>query len=552
MVWAWQERSVWRRLWRQLTPRRHRQLLLASGLMLLSGGLEMLSLAAVVPLLVALMQWSEAARPWLAWLFCLAVITAAAVRIANLRAALQLAGAIGADLGEAAFRRTLGRPHREHHLLEAGRVVATLAPQQRQLITQVLQQALLLGSAAVLVVAITAVLAVVAWRLLLPVLLAMGGSYALLSRAGRGRLRHRGEEALRLQRQLIRLIQDHLAAIRPLLLRGGIGAVAAGYGAIERRMRRLEAANAVFTALPRHLLEPLGMVAIALTGLLLLETGRPALQVLPSLALLALAAQRLLPLSQQLWTGWASLSAAEPLLASLLELLEWPEPLDPPPAAPLQSWHRVALEAVRFGYEPGAPPLLCDFRLELARGEWLGLTGPSGAGKSTVVDLLLGLLTPGAGQLSVDGQALEPGSERLRRWQAGLAHVGPVVPLQAGDVALNIGIGARDGELAPAELAELAALTGLTALLQRPVGETGRSLSGGQRQRLGLARALAAPLTLLVLDEATACLDGAAEAAILRRLRQRQPDLAVLLVSHREASLKLCDRVVHLEPPPHG
>jgi ATP-binding cassette subfamily B protein len=293
------------------------------------------------------------------------------------------------------------------------------------------------------------------------------------------------------------------------------------------------------------------MVAIALTGLVLLETGRPALQVLPSLALLALAAQRLLPLSQQIWTGWASLTAAEPLLASLLELLEWPEPLDPAPAAPLRSWRRVALEAVRFAHEPGAAPLLCNFNLDLARGEWLGLTGPSGAGKSTVVDLLLGLLTPEAGRLSVDGQPLEPGSERLRRWQASLAHVGSVVPLQAGDVALNVRSGATAAGLAPAELTALAELTGLTALLQRPVGETGRSLSGGQRQRLGLARALAAPLTLLVLDEATACLDGEAEAAILRRLRQRQPDLAVLLVSHREASLKLCDRVVHLERP-HG
>ena len=71
--------GVWRRLWVQLTPRRRRQLLLATGLMLVSGALEMLSLAAVVPLLVGLMQWGQGGRPWVLWLFCLAVSGAALV-----------------------------------------------------------------------------------------------------------------------------------------------------------------------------------------------------------------------------------------------------------------------------------------------------------------------------------------------------------------------------------------------------------------------------------------------------------------------------------------
>lgn len=539
------------RLWRQLAPRRRRQLILASGLMLLSGALEMVSLAAVVPLLAGLMQWGAGARPWVVWLFCAAVVAAAVVRVANLRVAFHLAGAIGADLGEAALRRTLARPHRQHRLLESGQVVAILAPQQRQLISQVLQQGLLLVSGALLVLAIGAVLAVLAWQLLLPLFLVVGGSYALLSRVGRGRLRRRGEEAVVLQRRLIRLIQEQLAAIRILLLRGGVGAVAADYGAIERRMRRLEAANAVFTSLPRYLLEPLGMVGIALTGLLLLESGRPPLQVLPSLGLLTLAAQRLLPLSQQVWTAWASLTAGEPLLESLLELLEWPEPQERTPAAPLSHWRRVALEGIDFRYSPDAPPVLRQFRLNLDRGEWLGLEGASGVGKSTVVDLLLGLLEPDQGQLVLDGVPLEPGSERLRRWQAGLAHAGAVVPLVSGDVATNVRMGKVSAVLAPEALAELAELTGLMPLLERQVGEGGRNLSGGQRQRVGLARALAAPVSLLVLDEATACLDPETEAEIFRSLREQQPDLAVLMVSHRPGSLSCCDRVVRMEPS-HG
>lgn len=535
--------GVWRRLWVQLAPRRRRQLLLATGLMLVSGALEMLSLAAVVPLLVGLMQWGQGGRPWVLWLFCLAVSGAALVRIANLQVTLQLAGAIGADLGEAAFRRTLGRPYREHGRLESGRVVAILAPQQRQLISQVLQQALQLVSASLLTMAIALVLLVMAWRLVLPLLAVVLSVYALLQRRLRRPLRRRGEEAMVLQRRLIRLIQEHLAAIRTLLLRGGGARVAAEYGALERRMRRLEAGNGVLNGLPRYLFEPLGMVAIALTGFVLLERGQTPLQVLPSLGLLAFAAQRLLPLSQQIWTAWASLTAGEPLLRSLLELLEWPDPEERPAATPLRHWRRVSLEGVWFAHAADEDPVLADFSLELERGEWVGLSGASGTGKSTVVDLLLGLQQPDRGALRLDGRPLTAGSEVLRRWQAGVAHVGAVVPLVAGDVAANVRTGAA---LDDAALLELAALTGLTELLQRDPGEAGRHLSGGQRQRIGLARALATPVSLLVLDEATACLDVAAEAAILRELRRRQPALSLLLVSHRAASLELCDRVLRL------
>ncbi len=545
------------RLWVQLRPRRRRQLLLASLLMLASGALEMVSVAAVLPLLVGLMQWGQGPRPWVVLLFATAVTASALVRAANLWVMAQLSAAIGADLGETAFRRTLGRPYREHLLLDSSRIVAILAPQQRQLITQVLQQGLQFTSATLLSLAIVVVLAVLAWRLMVPVLLVLLASYGLLSRLSRRRLRSNGQEAVALQRLLIRQIQDQLASIRALLLRGGIDRVTARYGAIERRMRRLEASNAVLAGLPRYVLEPVGMVGIALTGLVLLELGQTPLQVLPTLGLLAFAAQRLLPLSQQIWAGWASLNGGRALLEALLELLERGEREPQPQVAPLKTWRRLDLEQVSFTYAPAGVGVLSGFSLRLVRGEWLGLWGPSGCGKSTALDLLMGLLPPDRGRLVLDGQVLDPGSLRLRRWQAGLAHVGASVPLVPGTVADNLlsavegGQGAEDGgDDDRADLVDVARLTGLTALLDQELGEGGRALSGGQRQRVGLARALMAPLQLLVLDEATSALDLEGERQLLGRLRAERPHLSVLLVSHRRASLDLCDRVVNLSFEP--
>ena len=538
------------RLGRQLQPHRRRQLLLATALLLVAGTLEMLSLAAVLPLLMGLIQWQSGARNWGVALFCLVVVLAALVRMANLWVSNRLAAAIGADLGEMAFRRTLGRPYREQLTLESTQVVAVLAPQLRQLVSQVLQQGWLLLSAGLLGVAILATLTLLAWRLALPLLLLMGLGYLGLSVASRARLRRQGTEAVAQQQLLIRMIQDNLASIRDVQLRGWAVPLSRRYGVMERRMRQLEASNATLAGLPRFLLEPLGMVGIVLAGLGLLLQGRPVLEVLPGLGLLAFAAQRLLPLGQQVWAGWAALTAGTPLLAGLLDLIERQEPAEvsePQPAPRLAGWRRVALVGVDFSYGPATGVILRNVQLALDRGEWLGLWGPSGCGKSTVIDLLLGLLPPDRGQLQVDGRPLAAGSPRLRRWQAGLASMGAAVPLVPGSVRTNLELAFGEASPPPAqELDDLLALVELEGLLDRPLGEAGRQLSGGQRQRLGLARALLTRPDLLVLDEATSALDLEGERRLLTRLRSQRPQLTLVLVSHRRASLELCDRVLNL------
>jgi ATP-binding cassette subfamily B protein len=535
--------TLLRRLWRQLARPRRRQLALALALMLVAGLFEMLSLAAVLPLMGLLLAPGSTAGGGIAVLFSLLLAGGAAVRLASFWCHTRLAAAVGSDFSSRAFRLLLAQPYAWHLQTRSGALVTTLAPLMRQLVQQVLLQALQLAGASLLLAGLLAVLLVIAWPLVLAALLVLVPAYLLLWRLLQKRLHANGRRVVEAQRQQIELLQECLGGIRELILRGWQPLAVDRFTRLDGGMRRREAVNETLTGLPRYLIEPLGLILILVFGLVLQQQGSTPQQVVATLGLLAFAAQRLLPLSQQVWKAWSSLAGGQALIENLLVLLELTEPATPAAAVAPLSWRRdLHLEGIRFAYDPAKPPVLEGVDLRLQRGEWLGVRGPSGCGKSTLLDVMMGLLLPQAGQLRVDGEELLAMPDRLRAWQRCIATVAARSPLVAGSVTANILVGsdAGDGQ----RLAEVAEVAGIGALLEREVGDGGRGLSDGQRQRVAIARALFHGGSLLVLDEATAALDTGAEAELLGRLRRWQPDLAVVLVSHRDGSLRCCNRVV--------
>jgi ATP-binding cassette subfamily C protein len=213
-------------------------------------------------------------------------------------------------------------------------------------------------------------------------------------------------------------------------------------------------------------------------------------------------------------------------------------------------WTALKLADARFKHGSGAG--LDSVSLELKRGEWLGVSGTSGAGKTTLVDLIAGLLTPQHGSIAVDGEALD--ASVLERWRAGLAYVGQEGSVFNDSVRGNLlaeGAAAGDGALWKAlELVGLAdRIRAFPAGLDESVGDRGSQLSGGERQRLVIARALLRKPKLLILDEATAALDAASEAALLEQLRAIEPRPAALVVAHRDSTLAYCDSTLRIR---HG
>jgi ATP-binding cassette subfamily B protein len=240
----------------------------------------------------------------------------------------------------------------------------------------------------------------------------------------------------------------------------------------------------------------------------------------------------------------------------LLELLATESNIRPPAspvALPEPARGHVALDNVTFHY-PSRPniPALDRFSLEVTPGEVVALVGPSGAGKTTVFQLLLRFYDPDSGQVRIDGVDARTADPQDLRRRIAVVSQDPVI--FAASVADNVRYGrsdASDGEVRRA-LEQAFAMDFVARLPQgiaSGLGERGVKLSGGQRQRIAIARAILADRAVLLLDEATSALDAESEKAVQAALDGLMHGRTTLIIAHRLATVKSCDRIVVMD---HG
>jgi len=333
----------------------------------------------------------------------------------------------------------------------------------------------------------------------------------------------------------------------------------AEYSAVAARMN---ARLPVFANSPRYLVEPLAFGGLVVAVLLLAAKGRDFSDILPNLGVMALAGYRLLPSVQLLYSQLTQISsirhavdevydefvAAETdrsmLLAISSEALVRVEPL---------RWNdSITVREISFHYPGVSRPVLDGLSLIMAKNSSLGVIGPTGSGKSTLVDLLLGLYHPTAGEILIDGQPLT--TALVPAWQASIGYVPQDIFLIDDTIARNVAFGLPDTQIDPARLREACTMAQILDFIETElpngfdtiVGERGIRLSGGQRQRIGLARALYHRPSLLILDEATSALDVATEAKLLEALRSLAGKLTMVVAAHRLSAVANCDQLIDL------
>ena len=562
--------ASYRMLWALLDRGGRLRVSALASLMLLAALIEAFAVASVLPFLSGLSNpgsfelpaglgsmlgagWQQRGVLALAVLFCLAVVLAIALKALADYSAMAFSSSQSARWSRNLLLVHLNKDYDWFLGEHSAKLGYGLLGRVQEVVNGSLLPALRLLVNALAAVALCAVLL---RSMPAAMFLVFGGLVAVYSAVFvlmRRRFQRLGAERESVAALRYRLTSDVLGGIKEIKLHG----LEAGYDARVRvpfeRHAQLYAQRYLFSILPRYVLEALGFVTICVV-VVVLGSGAGGLQgVVPVLGLFGFAAFRLLPAVQQVYQNAVSLPMGLAGLQALHDELANGNVAVPQAAAPMAMTRDIALQGVTYCYPGTTRPAIDGLNLSLRAGSMVALVGRSGAGKSTIADFSMGLLTPAAGTLQVDGMALDHNARRS--WQAACSYVAQQVFLLDDSIAANIAFGlppaARDMERVR-QAARSAALhdfivDALPAGYDTRIGERGARLSGGQRQRIGIARALYRESSYIVLDEATNALDTGTEGEVLAALDAIRGTRTLLVIAHRLATVAQCDRVLLVE-----
>lgn len=566
--------SSLKKVWGLLDSAERRRAVLLLGLMAIGMTLETASTGLVVPAIMLMMQQDLAGsfpqvRPLLEFLghptqaelivmVMLALVLIYLVK--NLFLAFlawrqtRFAYGIQALLSQRLFAIYLRQPYTFHLQRNSAQLIRNVTGEV-SMFTEALISGLNIGTELLVLLGISCLLLAVEPVGALVAVMVLAGAAWLFYRGTRARVTRWGQTRQRHDGLRIQHLQQGLGGAKDVKLLGREEDFIEQYGFHNAQSARVGQRQAALQMLPRLWLELLAVMGLATLVLAMVAQGRPTEVMVPTLGLFAAAAFRLMPSVNRVLAGVQVLRYTLPVVDTLDRELRLPVPAaesrQRAGGAVPEFKSDIRLANVTFSYPSAPAPALKEIAMRIRKGECVGFVGPSGSGKSTLIDVVLGLLSPAAGVVEVDGNDIR---RDIRAWQDQVGYVPQSIYLTDDTLRRNVAFGLPESEIdddavrraiRAAQLDDFAA--GLPAGMQTVVGERGIRLSGGQRQRIGIARALYHNPAVLVLDEATSALDTATERGVMQAVAALRGSKTILIVAHRLSTVAQCDRLYRLD-----
>jgi ABC-type multidrug transport system fused ATPase/permease subunit len=449
-------------------------------------------------------------------------------------------------VSERMFAGYLRRPYEFHIQTNSAVLVRNVGNEVLMLFSNVIVPAITLFAELAVIVAMVLLLVWFAPGQALIAAVVLGGLMVGFHSLVRRRVRRYGLQQQEELAQRIKSINQGLGGIKEIKVLGREEQFVRDFVRHEHAFADASRYAMVLNQTPRIFMETVAFCALFLgVAIALLGGGDPA-RTLPTLALFAVAAIRLMPSANRILGAVTKISYYRPSIAVVCaDGVAQPPPADESASlTPVAFEREIRLAQVSYTYPGAATASLSDVSLTIPKGASVALIGPSGAGKSTVVDIILGLLQPTSGQVLVDGVDVR---NARRAWQSHLGYIPQTIYLSDDTIRRNIAFGVPDDEVDDERVWQALAMAqmkshvaALPLGLETIIGERGVALSGGQRQRIGIARALYTDPDVLVLDEATSALDSETEREISAAIDSLAGRKTLLIVAHRQATIEKC------------
>ncbi|MCP8882620.1 ABC transporter ATP-binding protein/permease [Devosia sp. XJ19-1] len=566
--------DTFRKLRALLSPREQRQALLLLGMMMISALLEVAGIASVMPFIIVLTDPSIIhSNPALslaydslgfadgrAFLIALGgvllftFLASLSFRGLTLYAIQRYSSMRLHSLGKRLLGTYLDQPYEFFLNSNSATLSKKILSEVANVANGVLLPLMRAISGLVVSVSILALLLLVQPVVSLVMGASLGATYALIFAATKTRTKKSGSAFVNANTRRYVVASEALQGYKELKVLGRLEDYLARFDKPSKEFAKQYADNQISRELPYFFVQAIAFGGIITLLLVLAAQGRDLTEILPLVSFFAFAGYRLLPAFQDIFRSVGQLRfylpALEELYADIARPVVQQDRADSDSRLPLEG--SIEVVGISFRYAGAERTALNNVSITINAGTKVGLIGKTGAGKSTLVDLLLGLITPQSGQILVDGVSLS--SANSTSWQRNIGYVPQSIFLADDSIAANIAFGVPEMNIDIEKVEQAARQAQIHEFIEHLpqgygtiVGERGSRLSGGQVQRIGIARALYNQPDVLVLDEATSALDTETEAAVMRSIDLLQGAITIIVVAHRLSTVRGCSSIFEVQ-----
>ena len=477
--------------------------------------------------------------------FIFGIATSSSIRLFLIYAGIKISNFIGSNLGKKIYTNTLNQDYLFHVEKNSSDLISILT-NKIGTVTNILFSLVILSSSLIISLSILGTIFIFNPYISLITILFIGSGYLVSIYLAKKKLEKNSIIVATENIVTIKSLQEGLNNIRNIIIDNTYKNAINKYANSYISFLNFDGNSKFIQQIPRFVLEALGVITISLIAFSFSKSIEDN-GIITILAAIAFAAQRLLPLFQQLYTGLTTVLSSKQSLIEALDLLELEYTELPVVKKSIRFKNVLELKNISFSYN-NKSTIFKNLNISIKKGSSIGIKGKTGSGKSTLLDIIMGLLKPSSGKILIDD--LEINRSNLKSYHNIISHVPQNIHLNDDTILNNIVLNKKINQKKVNEAAKNAQILDFikneNKKFETFVGEKGEKISGGQKQRIGIARAIYKKSKILILDESTSSLDSKTESKIMEYFFKRD-DLTKIIVSHRNEIIDKCETIINLD-----